>query len=127
MFWKKEKEESDAILCSGCGTEITEENAVLDPERGNFICRGCKNLGFQRMVVGESGEINNQENEPRHSIVEEDSYSGKESDKQQKGTTEDDFSSSKVKYTCSNCNYEFPYEKERNHPPYCSYCGERVK
>ena len=127
MFWKKSKksEEEDIIRCKGCGMVVTEGNAVLDVQTGSFVCKDCKNVGFdaKKAVKNEEPDF---EAEMKAEIDKEKLQGRSQTKEEDEVISQKSFGyEEKAKIKCKKCGYVFSYFKNKGYPAACGYCGEK--
>lgn len=113
------------VKCRKCQNSVDSETLTLDSTYG-MICPNCvKNKGRE---VRENKPKVKEEIERPPGWDKEDEYLEKMHSYKMKDTVKvEQIDDQNVKYTCTQCNYTFKYNRVYKKPGRCPYCSSDIK
>ncbi|MFH1682240.1 MAG: hypothetical protein ABIA37_00435 [Candidatus Woesearchaeota archaeon] len=121
------------VKCKQCNRSAKSTEFVLDPVYGKMVCEACvkerkTSEGIKRELAVQKAAKQVEEKKKPAGWDAEDEYLAKQARKKAEETPVPvkKIDAERVKIQCAACKYEFVYNKVKQTPGNCPYCGKEV-
>jgi hypothetical protein len=114
--------------CKKCGRQEDSNTLVLDPVYKMMVCRDCvkERKEKEQMEKNKGKAVEVQEKKPAGWDSDDERLQRAYSRKAENAAPVQVLGSGRVKYKCQKCKYPFVYDRERQNPKVCPYCGTSI-